>query len=92
MTGRRWDRMMDGAGNGMMGGGAWMMLLFGLILLVLLGAALFVALRVVGRGAPTVSATEEPSPGSPRDVLDLRLARGDISREEYGAARALLAQ
>lgn len=77
---------MNGSGT-MTYSGLWTMLLVGLLLAVLVGAALYVALRAVN-AAPQVSA--QPAAPSPREVLDLRLARGEISPEEYAAARPLL--
>jgi putative membrane protein len=86
MVGDRWDRMMNDSGT-MTYGGFWMMLLIALVVAVLLGVAIYVALRAVNP-QPQVSATP-PAP-SPREVLDLRLARGEISPEDYSAARPLL--
>ncbi len=88
-----WDpgRMMNGSygnGTGMMNGGGWLILLIGLLLLVLVGATIFLALRATG-SSPTGRGAS-PVTGSPRDVLDLRLARGEISPEEYGTTRTLL--
>jgi len=86
------DRMMDGSyGGGMMdGGGMWMMVLFGLLLLVLVGTAIFWAIKAAGTHAHGNGTVVGSASGSPRDVLDLRLARGEISAEEYGATRTLL--
>ncbi len=88
-----WDpgRMMDGYdGNGtMMNGGGWVMMFMGLLLLLaLVGLMIFLTLRVTGPGSTGRSAAS--STGSPREVLDLRLARGEIGEEEYGTARRLL--
>jgi len=70
-----------------------MMMGFGLIGLLLLGG-LVIALLVGGSGL----LRQFPSPGpsgreagrTPRQVLDERLARGEISREEYEAIRSAL--
>jgi uncharacterized membrane protein len=78
--------MMNGSGT-MTYGGLWMMLLIALVVAVLLGAAIYVALRAVN-AQPQISA--QPGAPSAREVLDLRLARGEISPEEYTAARPLL--
>lgn len=81
--------MMDGnRGNDMMDGGAWVMMFFGLFVLVLAVAAIVWAVRSVGT-QPT-STSQSAGPGSARDVLDLRLARGEVTPEEYSAARTLL--
>jgi uncharacterized membrane protein len=85
------DRMMNGSyGGGMMGGGVWMMAMFGLLLLVLTGIVIFWAIKTVGSPPNDVRPAAGPASGSPRDVLDLRLARGEISAEEYGTTRTLL--
>jgi uncharacterized membrane protein len=96
------DRMMDGSyGGGMMdGGGMWMMVLFGVVLLVLAGTAIFWAFKAAGSRAsdngkvvgPVVGPVVGTVSESPRDVLDLRLARGEISPEEYDTTRTLLAR
>ncbi len=86
MTSDRWDRMMNGSGT-MTYGGFWMMLLVALLVALLLGAAIYVALK--GAGGRSVAPVAPPAP-SPREVLDLRLARGEISAEDYRAARPLL--
>jgi len=83
--------MMNGSG-GMSYGGFWLMLLVGVFLVALLGVAIYVALRAVNPQPPTPGRTAEPAAPSPREVLDLRLARGEISPEEYGAVRPLLDQ
>ncbi|MEO7352044.1 MAG: hypothetical protein ABIW17_09115 [Marmoricola sp.] len=81
--------MMNGSyGDGMTSGGVWMMAIFGLLFLVLAGATIFWAIRATGSEATGPGV--DPTSGSPRDVLDLRLARGEISREEYGSTRTLL--
>ena len=85
-------RMMDdsyGTGTGMMDGGGWVMALIALLLLVLVGVAIFMASRATSGLAPGVRGVP-PVTGSPRDILDLRLARGEISPEEYGTTRTLL--
>lgn len=83
-----WDpgRMMNGSyGDGMMNGGVWMMVVFGLLLLALVGSAILVVIRVTGSSSHSRMVT-----GSARDVLDRRLAQGEISAEEYGTTRTLL--
>ena len=76
--------------DGMTYGGFWLMLLVGLVLVVLLAAAIYVALRAVNPQPPASGRMVEPAASSPREVLDLRLARGEISPEEYSTARPLL--
>jgi uncharacterized membrane protein len=85
------DDMMNGSyGNGFMGGGAWMMLLVGLLLVVLLATTIFFVLKAVELGHQETGRSADRAVGSPRDVLDHRLARGEISHEEYAATRTLL--
>jgi uncharacterized membrane protein len=88
-----WDpgRMMDGSyGNGMNGGGAWMMAIFGLLILALMGTTIFVALKAAGSHATNIGPRTGPVGGSPRDVLDMRLAKGEVTPEEYGQTKTLL--
>jgi putative membrane protein len=89
MISDRWDRMMNGS-NGMTYGGFWLMLLFGLLLLVLLGVAIYFVLRAANPRPVASGGPVERAALSPREVLDLRLARGEISPEEYSVARPLL--
>jgi uncharacterized membrane protein len=81
--------MMHGS-NGMMYGGFWLMLLVGILVAVLLGLAIYVAVRVNAQPRIAEGMVERTAP-SPRDILDLRLAHGEISPEEHSSARALLA-
>jgi uncharacterized membrane protein len=88
-----WDpgNMMNGPygnGSGMMNGGGWLMVLTAILLVLVLGTMIVLAFRATGSG-PAVRGAG-PMTGSPRDVLDLRLARGEISPEEYGTTRTLL--
>ena len=82
------DRMMDGSYGGGMYGGAWLMLVVGLLVLVVVVTTILLATRLL--------TTQQPGPaptaavGSPRDLLDQRLARGEITPEEYRATRSLL--
>lgn len=85
------DRMMNGSYGGGMYGGAWMMLVVGLLLLAAVIATVLLATRLAGphhqQGRSPIAG---PSVGSPRDVLDQRLARGELTPEEYRATRSLL--
>jgi len=70
------------------------MILFGFLILLLGG--LLVALMVGGGGALLKhqgqdSASPSRAKGSVREILDRRLARGEISREEYRELRDQLA-
>lgn len=88
-----WDPgdMMDGYDNGgmMNDGGAWLMVVVALLLLALIGTVIFWAIRAAGPPAPAGPSPAPPAP-SPRDLLDLRLARGEVTPEEYNAIRPLL--
>ena len=81
--------MMSGS-DGMTFGGFWLMFLVGILLVALLGVVLYVAVRAGNPPAPSSARMGEPEAPSPREVLDLRLARGEVSPEEYSAARPLL--
>jgi len=81
--------MMNGS-DGMTYGGFWLMLLFGLLLVVLLGVAIYLALRAANPRPLASGGPVERAAPSPREVLDLRLPRGEISPEEYSTARPLL--
>jgi putative membrane protein len=77
--------MMDGMmGGGMMGGGAfmWFWAIFAVLVLALLVVGVVWLVRTLAG----------PSPGSAtstaRQELDLRYARGELTREEYQQRRA----
>jgi uncharacterized membrane protein len=89
MVSDRWDRMMNGS-NGMTYGGFWLMLLFGLLLVVVLGVAIYLVLRAANPHPLAAGGPVERAAPSPREVLDLRLARGEINPEDYSVARPLL--
>jgi putative membrane protein len=72
--------MMDG---GMMGGFMWFWAIFMVVVLALLVAGAIWLARTLTRPA---SPTGGPSPA--RTELDLRYARGDLTREEYLQRRA----
>jgi putative membrane protein len=77
--------MMDGSmmGGGMMGGGAfmWFWAIFALLVLALLVVGVIWLIRTLA----------SPGPGSAtsiaRQELDLRYARGELTREEYQQRR-----
>jgi putative membrane protein len=76
---------------GMMGGGAWgwgfvMMAVPGVVLVLILLAALR------GLGEPPMAAGGPAAAASPLGILDERYARGEVSREEYLRARGDLGQ
>jgi putative membrane protein len=81
----REERVVNGNGYGMNGGGSWvfgLFLLVGLGLLVLLAVRSFGASRSSGDGvAPT--AGKGPGLSTARGILDERLARGELSPTEY---------
>ena len=90
-------RMMDRShGGGMMdggqmnGGGGWVVVLLVLLLLTVLACAVvYVLVTATTHVTPAVRGPS-PTPRSSREVLDRRLAHGDITPEEYGARRQLL--
>ena len=75
---------------GMTYAGFWLMLLLGLIAVALIGVAVYVALRAVNAQSPAPGPSVGAAPPTSREVLDLRLARGEINPEEYSATRPLL--
>jgi uncharacterized membrane protein len=56
------------------------------MMLALLGLAIWAGLRLVGK-PPSAPSTAQPTP---RAVLDLRLASGEIDAEQYATLRRLL--
>jgi putative membrane protein len=79
------ERVVDGNGYGMDGGGSWV---FGIFLLVGLGLLVLFAVRSFGAsrssgdaGAPT--AGKGPGRSTARGILDGRLARGELTPAEY---------
>ncbi|WP_232524367.1 SHOCT domain-containing protein [Nocardiopsis gilva] len=76
---------MDGTGMGM----AWMLLwgLVGLALLVLIVLGIVLTARRLSGGSHWTEVRRLPEE-SPRQVLDRRLAAGEIDEEEYQRLRA----
>ena len=84
--------MMNGRydDGGMRYGGVWLMLVLGLVVVALLVAILVLLVRMPA-GARAFDAARPSGPAAtPRELLDLRLARGEISPEDYRATRPLL--
>ncbi|MDN4646073.1 SHOCT domain-containing protein [Arthrobacter sp. PsM3] len=79
--------MMGGYGSGMGWTGMyWLLLIVGVLLLAGLGIWFFSAAR--RRGGPTGSpdgggSGPAGSVGTPREILDERFARGELTAEEY---------
>lgn len=66
-------------GGGMFFGGLWMILMWGIPLLVL-----FILLKYLfAKPQDSVGRENQPEKASPLDILKEAYARGDISREEY---------
>lgn len=84
--------MWDGMGGGMGGlGWLWMLpgsvFMLGLVVLVVL-ATIWLLRALSDRGPERPSSARPPAMGaSPREVLDLRYARGEMNRDEYQQAR-----
>lgn len=69
-------------GGGMLIGGLWMLLMWGVPLLVILALLKY----LFGRSSSHRDQTEKPTKPAQKSALDLvkeAYARGDISREEY---------
>ncbi|CAN5156883.1 hypothetical protein BH09ACT12_BH09ACT12_13850 [soil metagenome] len=86
----------NGTRYDMMGGGGGWMVGFAVVTLVLLLIAVIgVAVSIYLHTSRTTSASRR-SPGAvgsapePRDLLDARLARGEVTPEEYRTVRSLL--
>ena len=83
--------MMNGYGMGN-GSGGWIVML--VVWATLIGLIAFAIVRLVGAGAGRgthdggVEADAEPTP---REILDRRLARGEIDADTYGAVADRLA-
>lgn len=81
--------MMDG----MMGGG-WVMMLFGLLLVILFIAAVVTGVvylvRALSKPRDSTPVPQSPGDGSARRILDERYARGEINEEEYEKRRRSL--
>ena len=101
LTRDQWDpdRMMDGWNDGDMmdGSGVWVMVLVTVLLVALLATVLVLVVRASSASPPptahTTPAVPPTGPSPPmapltaREVLDLRLARGEITRAEYAEMR-----
>jgi uncharacterized membrane protein len=88
--GRMMDRSYGGGGGMMDDATGWVVMLLGLLLLLaFIGAATYWIVSV--SGAPTSTRVDRLPPApTPRELLDRRLASGEITPEEYGARRELL--
>ena len=81
--------MMNGSGIGF--GGEWIMMI--IVWAGLIGLAVFAISRLVGRGARTTDARPAaPGDASTREILDRRLARGEIDPDTHRAVVERLAQ
>lgn len=72
--------MMNGAGLGM--GGFWIVVVF--LVVVVVGVVAVATMRGGRSSAPDVATHKDPTvlPGSARDVIEMRYARGDITADE----------
>ena len=81
--------MMNGYGTGG-GGGGWIVLL--VVMAVLIGLAVFAIVRLFGGGhGATGDGGLTEADSTPRDLLDRRLARGEIDPETHEAIADRLA-
>ena len=73
----------------MHGSGSWFTMLVGFLLFL---GLVWVAIYWIARATSTPATRPLAGPVAqvPRDVLDLRLARGEITFDEYGATTRLL--
>lgn len=82
--------MMGWYGGGM-GGGAW--LFMGLFWVALIAVIIWLVVRLLPDRAGSTTpppAALPPAPETPLDILDKRLARGEVDLETYRAQRAAL--
>lgn len=82
-------RMMD---DGMMTGQMWLQMLVGLLLLLAVTAIIVVLVAWVARKTARSSTSAQGDGDNPRQVLDARYARGELSREDYLQARQDLSE
>ena len=76
--------MADWGWDGHMGGGGWLLMI--LLWVGLLGVIVWAVARIV----PPRSGRADASQESPEEVLDRRLARGEIDIEAYDTLRTKL--
>jgi putative membrane protein len=81
--------MMNGHGTGISSGGWIVMLVIGATLIGLIAFAI-VRLLGAGAGAGTLAGGADTEP-TPREILDRRLARGEIDEETHTAVADRLA-
>lgn len=77
--------------TGGMGPGAWVFM--GLFWVALIAVILWLVVQLLPTRGGTTSAGQgpaAPAPESPLDILDRRLARGEVDLETYRAQRAAL--
>lgn len=77
--------------NGHMGGGWWIVMMFGM---VVFWGAVIVGIVWLARGGSYAGPRDDGSPGarreSPLEILDRRFAAGEISEDEYAQRRQVL--
>lgn len=69
--------------------GPWMWLVMGTFWLLLIGLGVGIVVKLLPSGAAG-SPPQPPAPESPLEVLDRRLARGEIDVQTYQDTRAAL--
>ncbi len=74
--------MFDG-GFGLLFGGLWMLLMWGIPLLLVIALLKYLFARPRDKADPET----RPEPKAPLDILKEAYARGDISRDEYRQKR-----
>ena len=78
--------MMNEWGMGWGGGGMWFGPLFWIVLLVI-GVMVAISMSRRKRSGRDSSSSR---PGTPREILDARFAKGEINRDEYEERRRVL--
>ena len=76
--------MMHGFGYGNLGTFGWISMIFNLVItLIVIGGIIWSVVWLVRKGIPNNQLTSRPSQLGPKEILQSRYVRGEISREEY---------
>lgn len=86
------DEVMGRMDDGMMTGQMWLWMLVGLLLLLIVFAIVVGLAAWVARKTARSSTSAQGDGDNPRQVLDARYARGELSRDDYLQARQDLSE
>jgi putative membrane protein len=82
--------MTNGWGYNHMGGGAWTLMIFLMIMFWIVVVVGVVAFIRRSPSAPTTSAPSSPTSDKPGQILRARFARGEIDEDEFRTRMAAL--